>query len=246
MQKKTIAFSVGVHAAVAALAILVAKEHARAPTNVEIIWSSPSKPTPPAPVAAPVPVQAPAVAATTAPRPRTAARTQSARPVVAANRGPTGTGGGGGAVEIGLTLSNTDGPGIDIGPPAGDDGPEVAPAPPPAEAPPVRRALLVAPEPARPAECSEPETKPEPLAREIAIAYTAEARAARAEGRLVVRVAVAPDGSVGSATLESRVHPSIDAAALAALKSWRFRPASRCGKAIAGTYVVARRFELGD
>jgi len=34
---------------------------------------------------------------------------------------------------------------------------------------------------------------------------------------------------------------------VAAVKHWRFKPAMACGKAIAGgTYVLARRFELGD
>ena len=37
------------------------------------------------------------------------------------------------------------------------------------------------------------------------------------------------------------------AAAVAAVRRWRFKPAMMCGKPVAGgVYIVARRFELGD
>jgi outer membrane biosynthesis protein TonB len=39
----------------------------------------------------------------------------------------------------------------------------------------------------------------------------------------------------------------MDAAAVAAAKQWRFKPAMACGHPVAGsTYVLSRTFELGD
>jgi TonB family protein len=57
---------------------------------------------------------------------------------------------------------------------------------------------------------------------------------------------IAEDGTVGQVDVLSSVHPALDAAAVAAVKTWRFEPAQRCGKPAAATYRVARRFELGD
>jgi outer membrane biosynthesis protein TonB len=43
------------------------------------------------------------------------------------------------------------------------------------------------------------------------------------------------------------VDPALDAAAIATVKTWRFRPALACGKPVAGgVYTIARRFVLGD
>jgi len=79
--------------------------------------------------------------------------------------------------------------------------------------------------------CTEDPSKPEPVVK-TEIEYTAAARA---------------EGSVTSVDVLSSVSPELDAAAVAAVKHWRFKPAMACGKAIAGgTYVLARRFELGD
>ena len=94
--------------------------------------------------------------------------------------------------------------------------------------------------------CTEEPSKPEPVVK-TEIEYTAAARAEGIEGKLKLRVVVGADGSVTSVDVLSSVSPELDAAAVAAVKHWRFKPATACGKAIAGgTYVLARRFELGD
>jgi len=94
--------------------------------------------------------------------------------------------------------------------------------------------------------CTEEPSKPEPVFK-TEIEYTAAARAEGVEGKLKLRVVVGADGSVMSVDVLSSVSPELDAAAVAAVKHWRFKPAMACGKAIAGgTYVLARRFELGD
>ena len=94
--------------------------------------------------------------------------------------------------------------------------------------------------------CNEEPSKPEPVFK-TEIEYTAAARAEGIEGKLKLRVVVGADGSVTTVEVLSSVSPELDAAAVAAVKRWRFKPAMACGKPVAGgTYVLARRFELGD
>jgi protein TonB len=94
--------------------------------------------------------------------------------------------------------------------------------------------------------CTEEPSKPEPVFK-TEIEYTASARAEGIEGKLKLKIVVGADGSVQHVDVLSSVSPELDAAAVAAVRQWRFKPAMACGKAIAGgTYVLARRFELGD
>ncbi len=94
--------------------------------------------------------------------------------------------------------------------------------------------------------CTEEPSKPEPVYK-TEIEYTATARAEGIEGKLKLRVVVGADGAVVTVDILSSVSPELDAAAVAAVKHWRFKPAMACGKPVAGgTYVLARRFELGD
>jgi len=94
--------------------------------------------------------------------------------------------------------------------------------------------------------CTEEPSKPDPVFK-TEIEYTAAARADGIEGKLKLRVVVGADGEVVRVDVLSSVSPELDAAAVAAVKHWRFRPAMACGKPVAGgTYVLARRFELGD
>jgi len=94
--------------------------------------------------------------------------------------------------------------------------------------------------------CTEPPGKPEPTFK-TDIEYTEEARAAGVEGRLVLKVTVDASGSVTDVIVVSSVDPALDAAAIATVKTWRFRAALACGKPVAGgQYTLARRFVLGD
>ena len=95
--------------------------------------------------------------------------------------------------------------------------------------------------------CTEAPTKAQPVNRATEIEYTQQARQDGIEGRLVLKVVVGADGSVSDVIVVSSVDPALDAAAIAAVKTWVFKPASRCGKPMAGgTYTLAQRFELGD
>ena len=96
------------------------------------------------------------------------------------------------------------------------------------------------------APCAEEPTRPEPVFKQE-IEYTAQARAEGVEGKLKLRLTVGADGSVVKVEIVESVSAELDAAAIAAARQWRFKPATACGRPIAGgTYVLARRFELGD
>jgi TonB family protein len=95
--------------------------------------------------------------------------------------------------------------------------------------------------------CQETPTKPQPLSRQTEIEYTQQARADGVEGRLVLKIIVGKDGAVMDVVVVSGVEPSLDAAAIAAVKTWVFKPAQRCGKQMGGgVFMYAHRFELGD
>jgi protein TonB len=94
--------------------------------------------------------------------------------------------------------------------------------------------------------CHDEPSKPEPVFK-TEIEYTHAARAEGIEGKLKLKLIVGADGSVVAVEVLSSVSPELDAAAVAAVRQWRFKPAMACGKAVSGgTYIIARRFELGD
>jgi protein TonB len=94
--------------------------------------------------------------------------------------------------------------------------------------------------------CEEEPSKPEPVFK-TEIEYTAQARSEGIEGKLKLKLVVGRDGSVLQVDVLAGVSPELDAAAVEAAKKWRFRPAMACGKPIdGGTYILARKFELGD
>jgi len=163
------------------------------------------------------------------------------------------------AVETALAMSNDDAPGgIALAPAAG--GPAAAAAPArvasavsSARTRRAREALGAGPDLAEHGgggaadePCTEEPTKPVPQAMPE-IEYTAAARTEGIEGKLKLRLTVAADGSVSDVQVLSGVEPAFDAAAVETVRQWRFTPAMRCGKPVAGgTFMVQRRFELTD
>ena len=80
------------------------------------------------------------------------------------------------------------------------------------------------------------------------LVYPAEARADGVEGRVVVRYDVTREGRVVNAAVVS-AEPSgvFEAAALAAVSTWRFRPAVTRGEAVAARDRLSTlTFRLGD
>jgi protein TonB len=78
-------------------------------------------------------------------------------------------------------------------------------------------------------------------------AYPAEARRRHLEGLVVLQVAVSARGTPDSvAVLKSSGHALLDDAALAAVRLWRFEPATRGGIAVPAPAEVPVRFRLED
>jgi len=77
----------------------------------------------------------------------------------------------------------------------------------------------------RPAAAAPAESTPAPI-EHVSPVYPAAARSLRAEGRVTLRLLVLPDGSVGTAAVEECTRPGLgfEAAALAAVKRWRYEP----------------------
>jgi protein TonB len=85
-------------------------------------------------------------------------------------------------------------------------------------------------------------TPPQPIDR-VAPVYPDSARAAGIEGTVVVKTLVGSDGRVMRVDVETGV-PGLDAAALTAVKQWRFKPATVDGKPRAMTVGVPVKFSL--
>ncbi len=114
--------------------------------------------------------------------------------------------------------------------------PEQASVPPPE---PPRARAVPAPEPiTRPRSDAAYLNNPRPN-------YPMAARRRGDQGTVYVRVLVTAEGLAGNVILEkSSGHPSLDEAALNAVRSWRFVPARQAGQAIESPYVVPVQFRL--
>ena len=77
--------------------------------------------------------------------------------------------------------------------------------------------------------------------------YPVSWRQRRLEGRLVLRVDVTESGSAAAVAVSvSSGHAILDQAAVDAVQAWRFNPATRGGKPIAGVTYVPIEFRLLD
>lgn|GEM_PF-2181653 len=86
---------------------------------------------------------------------------------------------------------------------------------------------------------------PKPGPRNLPPAYPAAARQSGHSGRVLLSVLVAVDGTAQDVQLaKSSGYPSLDEAALAAVKQWRFEPARRNGAAVKFSIDVPIRFRL--
>ncbi|MCH9685673.1 MAG: TonB family protein, partial [Deltaproteobacteria bacterium] len=93
--------------------------------------------------------------------------------------------------------------------------------------------------------CAASPSKPRPTTK-VPIRYTAAARAAQRQGRLILRARVSPAGRVTAVEVLRSVGPEVDGPAVAAFEKWRFSPAEACGEPVASTFTIARDFDLGD
>jgi TonB family protein len=85
---------------------------------------------------------------------------------------------------------------------------------------------------------------PPRLLREVKAGYTEEARRASIEGEVVLEIVVRRDGSVSDVKLLNGLPRGLNERAIAAVRQWRFAPATRLGQAVDVVVEVAVEFKL--
>jgi len=231
----TVIVSVALHLGVALSLITVAERKGLGKKTITVAVTKDEKkkkeepkPPPPKPIAKPA-----------APKPAAPTKAESAAPARAA------------PVATNLAMSNAD---LDVGPGIGLEGR----AKPTAAAAPVKVASNISAERTRRAKeelgagtedqpCTEDPSKPTPIAQ-TAIDYTVypQAQADGIEGKFKARLTIDTNGEVTGVDVVTSIDPGFDAAIVAALKRWRFKPAMACGKPVASSMPFSARFELGD
>ena len=74
--------------------------------------------------------------------------------------------------------------------------------------------------------------------------YTREAMRRRVQGVVYVEAIVLPNGTVGDTRITRSLDPDLDVAAQAAVRLWRFRPATKEGRAVPVRVVIELTFKL--
>ena len=238
MRLPTVIVSVGLHVGLAVGLVTVAQNRELKRRAISVaVQDEKKKAKPPKPPAPPKPIVHPAIAKVEPVAPKAV----SAAPVAHAAAAP---------VAMNLAMSNAD---LDVGPGIGLEGrakPSAAPVK-VASAISDRRTQRTREEAGgggADAPCQEEPTKPEAIVK-TPLDYTLypQAQADGLEGKFKARITVDADGQVSSVEVTGSIDSAFDAAIVAALQRWRFKPAMACGKAVAGgTFVVSRTFELGD
>lgn len=75
--------------------------------------------------------------------------------------------------------------------------------------------------------------------------YSEEALKAKYQGTVVLTIVVGADGAVKQAAVVRSLGMGLDENAIETVRTWRFNPATRCGKAVAVEVSVEIAFELG-
>jgi TonB family protein len=85
---------------------------------------------------------------------------------------------------------------------------------------------------------------PPRLLREVKAAYTEEARVRNLEGEVVLEIVVRRDGTVSDVKLVNGLPGGLNERAIAAVRQWRFAPATRHGQPVDVIVEVAVEFKL--
>jgi protein TonB len=230
----TVIISTALHLGVAASLITVAERKGLGKKTITVAVTGEKKkkeepkPPPPKPIAKPA-----------APKPAAPAKAEAAAPTRAA------------PVAMNLAMSNAN---MDVGPGIGLEGR----AKPAAAVAAVKVASNISAERTRRAReelgaggedqpCTEDASKPTPIVQtEINYTVYPQAQADGIEGKFKARLGIDINGEVASVDVVTSIDPGFDAAIVAALKRWRFKPAMACGKPVASVMPFSARFELGD
>ncbi len=243
MSRKTLLLSVLVHVVVLA-SLLLASERRQARRRATAISMQEAKKEKPKPKEDKPPPPKPRDD-----KPKAPPKIEEARPVTPVAPPPST---GPAPIDTGLTMGNDDGPGIAVGGPrpGGASGPAGKPGGPATgprkTGPAPRRSDSKDPD----EECQEEAQKPVLVSTSPSLTdvYTSSpARGSGIEGKALFRIVVGADGSVMKVEVLKGLDPGLDAACVAAIEKWRFKPGTRCGKPVAGVaYNRAATFELAD
>jgi len=85
---------------------------------------------------------------------------------------------------------------------------------------------------------------PPRILREVKAGYTEDARRANVEGAVVLEIVVRRDGSVSDVKLLNGLPHGLNERAIAAVRQWRFSPATRLGQAVDVVVEVEVEFKL--
>jgi len=237
LRATTVVLSVGLHVGLAFGLVAVAQKRELRRRAISVaVQDEKKKAKPPTPPKPPKPIVRPQIAKVEPVAPKAVAA-----PVAHAAAAPVATS---------LSMSNA---GLDIGPGIGLEG-RAKPAAAPtkvASAISERRTQHTRDEAgggSPDAPCQEEPTKPEAIVKsELNYTLYPQAQTDGLEGKFKARLTIDADGQVSNVEVIGSIDTAFDAALVAALQRWRFKPAMACGKPVAGgTYVVQRTFELGD
>lgn len=237
MRVQTIVISAALHVGLATGLVAVAQKRelrrraiSVAVTDEKKKEAKPKPPPPPRPIVHAAPKIVAAVA-----KAEVAPTTAKAAPIAAA------------PMQTNLAMSNDDaGPGIGLLGRA--PAPKAAPAAVKVASALTERRTHRTEEQAGDQPCEEEPTKPEAIFKApLDYSLHPQAQADGIEGKFRARLTISADGEVSNVEVQAGLEPAFDNALVAALKTWRFKPAMACGRPVAGgTFVVTRTFELGD
>jgi TonB family protein len=242
LRLSTVIISVALHVALGATLLAVKNRDVRRRAISVAVTEAKKKENPPKPPAPPKPIVRPPSHKEAHVEPKAAAPVHAAKFVA--------------PVATNLAMSNAD---LDVGPGIGLEGRAAAKPTAAAAAAPTRAKVASAiserrtqqtrEEAAGDQPCTEEPSKPEAVVQSPAIDYTVypQAQADGIEGKFKAMLVIAANGSVESVAVLAGLDPAFDAAIVAALKRWRFKPAIACGKPVDGAKLpFTARFELGD
>lgn len=90
----------------------------------------------------------------------------------------------------------------------------------------------------------EPETKAPKVIHKVDPEYTAEARDAGVEGEVVLDLDIDAAGNVERVRVKQPLDKGLDENAAAAVRKWKFEPATRNGEPVAVSVAISVRFAL--
>jgi protein TonB len=228
------------HAALAVGAVLMPKPHTSQATAITLVEEKKKKepPKPPPPPPPPKAEEKPKPKQTPQPQQQQAkvapeTKTEAPPPMPVDNAG---------FADLGMSLGNSDGPGLAVPGPAAAAATAAAKGPAAGPAATTHKVQQLEAPTQGAAACTEPVKRPKPKVP-VAPKYTMQARQAEIEGVVRVRVTVDESGHVINAQVISGLGYGLDESALAAARATTFEPATQCGKAVVGSIILPFRFE---